>query len=346
MYITRKSFFSIARFTGILLLFITISISNAQKKPSLKFDNSGRFKIAQFTDLHLKIENKIRCDSVLNTIKMVIDAEKPDLVIFTGDIVTSDDVKAAWTALGKQVSDAGIPWAAVFGNHDFEHYMTNKQIMDYLVTLPLNMSEYGPEDIHGTGNYILEVKGSKRNIPKALLYCFDSNAYSSMEKNDELGHYDWIRFNQIEWYRNESIKHTENNNGKPYPALAFFHIPLPEYSVVRVMPNTVGDKEENVSSPKINSGMYCAMLESGDVMATFCGHDHENNFIGTLNNIALAYGCKTGRDSYGKLDKGGRIIVLYEGERKFDTWIHDTGSSKKYTVTYPDSFVKTTTPGK
>jgi len=76
-------------------------------------------------------------------------------------------------------------------------------------------------------------------------------------------------------------------------------------------------------------------------MGTFCGHDHNNNFIGVLNKIALAYGCKTGRDAYGTLDKGGRVIVLYEGERKFDTWIHNTSESNKYFVTYPGSFIKT-----
>ena len=86
--------------------------------------------------------------------------------------------------------------------------------------------------------------------------------------------------------------------------------------------------------------MYNALLEMKDVMATFCGHDHNNNFIGTLNDIALAYGCKTGKDSYGRLDKGGRVILLYEGERKFDTWITNDAQMIKYKVTYPDSFSK------
>ena len=102
----------------------------------------------------------------------------------------------------------------------------------------------------------------------------------------------------------------------------------------------MGDKDEDVACPKVNSGLYNALLESKDVMATFCGHDHNNNYIGTLNNIALAYGCKTGKDSYGRLDKGGRVIVLHEAERKFDTWIHTTKDPVKLFVTYPDTFIK------
>jgi hypothetical protein len=341
MYISSGNIFKIFKTACLIILLSYISEAIAQKKPVLKFNADGKFKIVQFTDVHLKVENKIRCDSVMNTITAVIAAEKPDLVVLTGDIATSEDVKAAWSTVTKPMRDAGIPWAVVFGNHDHEHGYTNKQMMDYIETLQLNLSQNGPSGIHGSGNYVLEVKGKKGNKAEALLYFFDSNAYTGEEKNEELGHYDWIKFNQIEWYRNESKKYSKKNNSTPFPALAFFHIPLPEYALVQKMPSTIGDREEDVASPKINSGMYNAILESGDIMGTFCGHDHNNNYIGTLNNIALAYGCKTGRDAYGKFDKGGRVIVLYEGERKFDTWLHTTGEQKKYPVTYPDSFVKT-----
>ena len=326
----------------LLLLFVfgfSLNI-NAQQNPTLRFNKEGKFKIVQFTDVHLKIENKPRCDSVMNTISMIIEKEKPDLVVLTGDIVTSRPVEDAWSIMTKPMRDAGIPWAAVFGNHDGEHGYSNKQIMKYLQSLPFNVSKHGPKNISGSGNYILEILNSKSKRIESLLYCFDSNAYAGKKDDEELGHYDWIKFDQVYWYRDQSIKYTKKNNGKPFPALAFFHIPLPEYITVQQKENTIGDKEEKVSSPKINSGMYNAFLESKDVMGMFVGHDHNNNYIGTLNNIALAYGCKTGKDSYGKLDKGGRVIVLYEGERKFDTWIHNTNEAIKYFVTYPDTFQK------
>lgn len=327
-------------FNIVLFLLLCSSFIFAQNKPALKFSEAGKFKIVQFTDIHFKIENKERADSVLTNMRAILKAEKPDLVMLSGDIVTSQIVKEAWSTVVKPMIEAGIPWAAVFGNHDHEHGMTNKEIMDHLVTLPLNLSIHGPAGISGSGNYVLEISGSKSNKTEALIYCFDSQAYTGEKDNKELGKYGWIKFDQIEWYRNLSKKYSSLNNNKPYPAFAFFHIPLPEYNLVQKKAGTIGDKDEEVCSPVINSGMYNAFFESKDVMATFCGHDHENNFIGTLNNIALAYGCKTGKDSYGKLDKGGRVIVLYEGERKFDSWIHTTKDSVKYFVTYPDTFSK------
>jgi 3',5'-cyclic AMP phosphodiesterase CpdA len=340
MHFQYKKTFQMIIFTLILTFGSFITITNAQKIPVLKFNKEGKFKIVQFTDTHLKEYKKSQSDSVIMTMTRILEREKPDLVMLTGDIATSENVKLAWETVTKPMINAGIPWAVVFGNHDHEHGFTNKQIMDYLVTLPLNCSKQGPKNISGSGNYVIEVKDAKSKQTKLLLYGFDSNAYTTEKDNPELGEYDWIKFDQIKWYREESAKYTKGNGGKPYPALAFFHIPLPEYKEIAGFNTTVGDKDEDVSSPKINSGMYNAMLESKDVMGVFVGHDHNDNYIGCLNNICLAYGCKTGRDSYGKLDKGARVIVLYEGERKFDTWIETPINPVKYFVTYPESFVK------
>lgn len=332
--------FQIISYAIIMSLCLTFTVVKAQKAPALSFTKDGKFKIVQFTDIHLKEYKKSQSDSVINTMTNILEKEKPALVILTGDIATSENVKAAWAAVTKPMIDAKIPWAVVFGNHDHEHGFTNKQIMEYLLTLPLNCSKMGPKNISGAGNYVIEIKDANGKQVKALLYCLDSNAYTSEKDNDELGEYDWIKFDQIKWYREESARFTKKNQGSPYPALAFFHIPLPEYKEVKGFSTTVGDNDEEVSSPKINSGMYNAFLESKDVMGVFAGHDHNNNYIGCLNNICLGYGCKTGRDSYGKLEKGARVIVLYEGERKFDTWVETPNTPAKYFVTYPESFKK------
>jgi predicted MPP superfamily phosphohydrolase len=131
----------------IIVLFIFFaSITNAQKPSALKFNQDGKFKIVQFTDVHLKVENKPRCDSVINTIKTVLEKEKPDLVMLTGDVcTTSEKVKEAWSTVTKPMADAKIPWAAVMGNHEHEHGFTNKQIIEYLTTLPYNFSQVGPK---------------------------------------------------------------------------------------------------------------------------------------------------------------------------------------------------------
>ena len=186
---------------------------------ALKFNKDAKFKIVQFTDVHFKVENKLRSDSVLTTMKTILANEKPDLVVLTGDVSTSEKVKESWATVIKPMVEAKIPWAAVFGNHDHEHGFTNSQIMDYLLTLPYNYSQMGPKNISGAGNYVLEIKGNKDSKTKALLYCFDSNAYTANKKDKELGEYGWIKFDQIQWYRERSKQFAKKNNGVPYPGV-------------------------------------------------------------------------------------------------------------------------------
>ena len=140
---------------------------------------------------------------------------------------------------------------------------------------------------------------------------------------------------QVQWYREQSARFTSENGGQPLPALAFFHIPLQEYRKIVHDETTIGDYGDNcVGDSEINAGFFAAMLEMGDVMGTFVGHDHLNNFVGLYKHIALAYGRVSGWDAYGDIERGGRIIELYEGKFKFDTWVR-TPLKRDYTFYYP-----------
>jgi hypothetical protein len=339
-------------FLGLMVVISLLALGQGNgQNTALRFNKDGKFKIVQFTDIHFQY-NSYRSDSALVLMKTVINREKPDLVVLTGDVVCSMNTPLAWLSLSKVLIDAKVPWAVVFGNHDaeFKYETTKKEIMETIVGMPYNLTIRGPENISGEGNYILEVISSKSNKIAALLYFLDSQMYP--EKG--LGNYDWIKFDQVDWYRKQSIAYTSSNNFNPYPALAFFHIPLPEYKEIIGKKTTYGSQIETVCSPDLNSGMYTAMLECKDVMGTFVGHDHNNNYIGCLRNICLAYGNTTGRQCYGNIGRGARVIELYEGERKFDTWIlklyecdrdkdiwYATNDyDRKLFVTYPDSFVE------
>ncbi len=340
-----------------LLLFLMANVSlglvaKDGSKPVLKFSDEGKFKILQFTDIHFQY-NSYRSDSALVMMKAAVEAEKPDLVVFTGDVVCSKDTRQAWLALTSPFIETKVPWAVVPGNHDIEYELTGDEIMETISGLPYNLTVNGPKDISGSGNYILKVQASGFSEIKAILYFLDS--HSSFKPKSNLGTYDWIKSDQIQWYREQSKKLTAENGGTPYPALAFFHIPLPEYKEVWGKETTVGVKEEKVCSPDVNSGMYNAFLESKDVMGMFVGHDHDNNYIGCLRDICMAYGQASGRQCYGEIGRGYRVIELFENERKFDTWVRikyncdrdkdiwepANSNEKQYFVTYPDSFAET-----
>ena len=81
--------------------------------------------------------------------------------------------------------------------------------------------------------------------------------------------------------------------------------------------------------------------ECGDVMGTFVGHDHNNDYAIMYKNILLAYGRYTGGNTvYNDLPNGCRVIVLKENERRFDSYIRLANGKIEYQITYPDSFNK------
>ena len=76
------------------ILFGTHSIS-AQTK-TLKFGDDGKFKIVQFTDVHWRYGDT-KSEEAAKRMAEVLDAEKPDLVIFTSALVRTRILKGSTT---------------------------------------------------------------------------------------------------------------------------------------------------------------------------------------------------------------------------------------------------------
>jgi hypothetical protein len=293
------------KITAILCILAAVAASGAAQpadKPVLKFGKNGKLRIVQFTDTHIR-GNCFQTDSVLTLIRRVIAVEQPDFVIFTGDVIQLRP-EEAWQNLGDVFAEVKIPWAAVLGNHDNQYGISYTQNIEIASKLPYSLTENGPEDVCGNGNYVLRVQASDSEKTAAVFYCLDAHGD--------------FKFDQLEWYRNQSRLLTAQNGGEPLPAFAFFHIPVPEYETV---PRKIGFFNEKPDIRELNFGLFALMHECGDVMAMFVGHDHNNNFIGCLKGICLAYGNITGWMSYGEIGRGARVIDLYEGQRKFDSWI-------------------------
>ncbi len=298
-------------------------------RPTLKF-HDGEFKILQLTDLHLKFD-KEDIDRATATLQLAHDLtvqEKPDLVILTGDIVSNDPtalpggVEEAWNRVGAVFSDLSVPYGITYGNHDHERRESPAEMMAMIEKNPWNVTTSDDPSISGAGNTVLPVLASDGLTPRWNLWLFDSHSYPIIPGKN--GDYDWIKNDQIQWYRKTSEALNANLDA-PLPSLAFFHIPLPEYNIVANQSDKLGVANEGICSPELNSGLFTSFLEKNDVLGVFTGHDHDNDFIGVYKNVALAYGRKTGVDTYGSLPLGGRVIILKEDEKGFDTYVITPG---------------------
>lgn len=307
------------------------------QKVELKFNRDGKFKIVQFTDVHFKYGNPASVIA-LERINQVLDAEHPDLVIVSGDVVYAAPADSGMRQVLEPIARRKIPFVVTFGNHDDEQGMTREQLYDIIRTVPGNLLPDRGATL--SPDYILTVKSSSvPNKDAALLYCMDTHAYSPLK---DVKGYAWLTFDQIGWYRMQSAAYTSQNGGQPLPALAFFHIPLPEYNEAASDENAIlrGTRMEEACAPKLNTGMFAAMKEAGDVMGVFVGHDHDNDYAVMWKNILLAYGRFTGGNTeYNHLPNGARVIVLNEGARTFTSWIRQKDGVVD-PVSYPASFVK------
>ncbi|KIK60489.1 hypothetical protein GYMLUDRAFT_244475 [Collybiopsis luxurians FD-317 M1] len=265
---------------------IRTGVKPVPKAPPLHFSRDGKFKIMQIADLHYSVSvgrcENVRPDSNVYTkctakdgpgsdnltstlLAHMLDVEKPDFVVFTGDQLngqgTSWDPKSVLAKFAKEVWRRGIPWAAIFGNHDSEVGLGREDQMKLMEAMPYSLSQRGPKDVHGVGNYVLKVRSADPSMTHLLtLYFLDSGSYSKGFFNFwgmfTPTAYDWLRQSQIDWFLKESASvkmierpftpdgakdlgsiHWTRQTDQLTPqthrlakpnAMMFFHIPLPE----------------------------------------------------------------------------------------------------------------------
>lgn len=144
-----------------------LSILHGRAKPrpdaraALRVKEDGKFKIVQISDTHMVAGVGVCKDAIdaygkqlpqsdadpltVAFIGKILDVEKPDLVIFTGDQLHHDtsDSQSALFKVFAPVIERSIPFAAVFGNHDSEG------------TYALSRKPFHSHEFLGLGGYLI-----------------------------------------------------------------------------------------------------------------------------------------------------------------------------------------------
>lgn len=319
---------------------------NSSKK--LRFKN-GKLKIMQITDT--QDTQKTATDTV-RLIEAALDAEKPDLVVFTGDqikgygfnLAGGDGNEKARITIDKIIAPLekrGIPFAVTFGNHDRFSGCGKEKQMEYYKSYSTCVNTVSETSMPG-GLATFNLPIYSENSDKVIfnLYIIDS-----LEKNPD-GGYAAVSPEQIKWYESTSEQLKAENGGKPVPSLVFQHIPVPEmYRLLKKVPKETkgaiqGNRanpdfyildekwqkpgsfmKENIASPFKSSGQFDSWVKQGDVIGAYFGHDHINCFNGTVDGIDLGYTPGAGFNVYGPgLDRGVRVFEINENSpEKYET---------------------------
>lgn len=320
-----------------VLLAVLVSLSAlgmtafAADKSELRFNDDGKFTILNMTDIHAKYPLvKITRDYIRDTLKKV----QPDLVILSGDNISGNAcktkvlTKAAIDEYMSVFEDFGAPVAIVFGNHDDENNAADKLTqIGYYKNYSCFIGEAGEPELRGAGTYNLPIRSSDGSRYAFNLWLTDSGTYNT---ENELGGYDCVRKEQIEWYKRTAAALAAENGGEVVPAMNFQHIVVPEIfeAVTKdengkwVLPEgSDGEINETPCPPRYSNGQFDAFLEVGDVMATYSGHDHINSYRVNYKGIDIINTPGMGFGTYNNHEVGSRVIVLDENApRDYETY--------------------------
>lgn len=314
---------------GEVPVYITINHSphNIVERPKLSVDAGVRYKILQVADLHFSTDEGVCRDQypevsdckadkrTLKFVETVLDIEKPDLVVMTGDQVFGDDSFDSVTTMLTVVNPfikRKIPYAIMFGNHDDEGSLTREELMTLVESLPYSLAQSGPPKIDGFGNYVFSVKDKTDQSDLLTFYVLDSHKYSPNPKTNP--GYDWIKENQLLFVerQHEAILKTHKN----HLSFGLFHIPLPEYRNTNNQP-LIGTYKEGITAPRYNTYARDVLAKIG-VSIVSVGHDHCNDYCLLDSNeekgdkLWLCYGGGSGEGGYGGYGGTTRRLRIFE----------------------------------
>lgn len=337
-----KKIFAIVLSVLMMLSCASLFASAAETKTELRFGDDGKFTILQFADIQ---DGYPMLTVTKNLIKATVAKVQPDLIVLTGDNISGGSTttkvvtRAAINEYMSIFEKAGIPTAAVFGNHDDESALADKDFQMSVYESYDCFVGYNEGDIiPGVGTYNVPIMSSDGERIAFNIWMTDSGTYNS---ENDLGGYACTTKEQIAWYVEKSNELKAANGGEPVPSINFQHIIVPEiYDALAecdaagenvisrgdkylTLPEGVeGTLHENPCPPNYNNGQFDAFLQQGDVIATVSGHDHTNKFVIDYKGIDIINTPGVGFSSYNDETVGSRVFVIDENDpENYETYV-------------------------
>ena len=327
---------------SIVMLFSLCAVASAATGDNdvLKFDENGEFVIFNICDMQdVYPMHKTTKAFVTDMIKIY----KPDIVILGGDntVASKEDKADAVKEICDMFVENKTYFTLVFGNHDDEQGVSREELLAMYQQFG---GEYclaydAVEELTGVGTHNLTVKSSDGSKIAYNLYMFDSNSYTYDADGNRLG-YDSVHDDQIKWYKNTSAEVKAENGGETVYAMAFQHIIVQDiYDMMFFKsPMALGEATLNffgrtytyfpfvrnikdgflLEAPcpgYYNYGQFDAFVETGDVVATFSGHDHLSSFTVEKDGVDIVNTPGCSFESYGDPStRGIRMLTINEAD--------------------------------
>jgi predicted MPP superfamily phosphohydrolase len=279
-----------------------------------------KFIILQIADIHLGEApatdwGPMQDVKTWRALHTILSFTRPNLIIFSGDQITANDIKDNATTyykmLGDFIESYHIPWGIIFGNHDDAPFLntstTTKKRSDLLKFLQQQDYKYSvtrqdssPINVFGVSNYVLNVTLALRDstVMAAQIILLDSGGGTLPSQ---------IQQTQLDWISSIRLRDV--------PAIVFQHIPTLHHTFQdRKCVGSNGDG--GIDPVSYDPGIFDFLLSDGAVHLLAVGHNHGNSYCcpTTSRNetlpLSLCFGRHSGYGGYGDFARGSRIYEL------------------------------------
>lgn len=339
---------------------------------SIRFNSNGTFKVMQISDVQ---DDENVEEQALSLLSKAIQNFQPDLVVFTGDNVTTGMTESKFKQSVDQfmapVLASGARYAVTFGNHDSESkglssaYGRANQYAYYcsLSNKAVDFNVASTNDSTHVASGAIPIYNNAGTKVKFNIMPLDTGDY------DSNGNYDGINSATESYIRTVSSELATLNDGNLVPTLVFQHIPVQEiYSTALELCNKTdagaiqgtaawsssyyrlglagttvmqGEMKEGPCPNAIDNNEYEILTNRSvcNCVGIFYGHDHTNSFVvKDTNNLVHGY-CKSGGlNSYNDGNPGVRCFTINEnGTYTTETkTITDLNTEGDHTYTHDD----------
>lgn len=287
------------------------------------------FTVLNLTDIHWDIvawaPGNQEYETVVGTIRELIQRTQPDLITISGDLSWGMAVES-YVAVADLMDSFGIPWAPVWGNHDYEKPEVNQGAVEEFAKHPLCLFEAGDPSL-GCGNYTLAIQEEGRTVAGLLMADTHKGATFVDEDGKEKGTWGRLNPNQLDWIKAECQKVNANTVLIQHiPIFGFMEasqaaykndLNLKDITLEESLGDTcwnpgyedsVGVQHEGVCSYPLEEGALDACINAG-IKAIVVGHDHNNNWIIRHKGIRLVFSLKTGPGCYWEPTLNGGTVI-------------------------------------
>jgi hypothetical protein len=278
------------------------------------------FKVLQLTDLHWSVNTDVSVQTAYST--AVVKKVNPDFIMITGDCLLGTTVETAKSFVS-MVESWDVPFGVSWGNHDRQGSYSPAWLSGLFANAKNSHYRELNDSVYGRSNYVISLIDPSTGKASWNIYAIDSNSY---RENSSGIYYDYdvIHDDQIAWF-NQAVDYSSKKNGKAIPGLAYFHIPLFQwsYAYLENQKGLMGEMLEkgtnSFPAAKLKEKFKAAGLDmksypgykdsgffdagvKGNIRGFFCGHDHSDDWGTKYTDAAgtayIGYGVKGSKELY------------------------------------------------